>query len=109
MISRHWNGLCKRESADRYVEHLERETFPQLAALPGFVRASILRRELAAGTDFQVVTLWQSLAAIETFAGQDVDSAVVPASVQAMMLSYDRRVAHYEAVHTFPATEGRAV
>jgi len=24
------------------------------------------------------------------------------------MLSYDRRVAHYEVVHTFPATEGRA-
>ena len=104
MISRHWNGLCKRDAADRYVEHLERETFPQLAALPGFIRASILRRELAAGTDFQVVTLWESLAAIEAFAGQDVHTAVVPASVQAMMLSYDRKVAHYEVVRTFPAT-----
>ena len=107
MISRHWNGLCKRDSADRYVEHLERETVPQLAALPGFIRASILRRELAAGTDFQVVTLWESLAAIEAFAGQDVDAAVVPASVQAMMLRYDRKVAHYEVVRTFPATPER--
>src|SRR6184192_1102685 len=105
MISRHWNGLCKRDAADRYVEHLERETLPQLSALPGFIRASILRRELAAGTDFQVVTLWESLAAIEAFAGQDVDAAVVPASVQAMMLSYDRKVAHYEVVRTFPAFE----
>ena len=108
MISRHWNGLCKRDAADRYVEHLERETFPQLAALPGFIRASILRRELAAGTDFQVVTLWESLVAIEAFAGQDVHTAVVPASVQAMMLSYDRKVAHYEVVRTFPAFEERA-
>jgi heme-degrading monooxygenase HmoA len=108
VISRHWNGLCKRDSADRYVEHLERQTFPQLAALPGFVRASILRRDLAAGTDFQVVTLWQSLAAIEAFAGKDIDTAVVPASVQAMMQRYDRKVAHYEVVHTFPATEERA-
>jgi len=108
MISRHWNGLCKRDAADRYVEHLERESVPQLAALPGFIRASILRRGLAAGTDFQVVTLWESLAAIEAFAGQDVDAAVVPASVQAMMLSYDRKVAHYEVVRTFPAFEERA-
>ena len=69
--------------------------------------ARILRRELAAGTDFQVVTLWESLAAIEAFAGQDVDTAVVPASVQAMMLSYDRKVAHYEVVRTFPATPER--
>ena len=103
MISRHWKGLCKRASADRYVEHLESETFPQLLTLPGFIRATILRRELAAGTEFQVVTLWQSLAAIEAFAGQDLETAVVPASARAMMISYDRRVAHYEVVHSFPA------
>ena len=108
MISRHWRGLCKREEADRYVEHLTRETFPQLAALPGFVRATILRRELAAGTEFQVVTVWQSLAAIEAFAGQSVEVAVVPASVQAMMLSHDHSVAHYEIAHTFSQQPGEA-
>ena len=88
MISRHWKGLCKRELADRYVEHPKLETFPQLADLPGFVRATILRRIVPAGTEFQVVTLWQSLGAIEAFAGRDVGVAVVPQSVQAMMLSY---------------------
>ena len=101
MISRHWKGLCKRADADRYVEHLKCETFPQVAALPGFVSATILRRELAGGTEFQVVTVWQSLAAIEAFAGQNVEAAVVPTAVQAMMVSYDHRVTHYEVAHTF--------
>ena len=108
MISRHWKGLCKREDADRYVEHLKRETFPQLATLPGFVRATILRRELADGTEFQVITVWQSLAAIEAFTGRSVALAVVPAAVQAMMVSYDQSVAHYEVAHTFPAQRGGA-
>jgi heme-degrading monooxygenase HmoA len=108
MISRHWKGLCKREEANRYVEHLQRETFPQLATLPGFVRATILRRELAAGTEFQVVTVWQSLAAIEAFAGQNVEVAVVPASVQAMMVNYDRSVTHYAVAHTFSGERGGA-
>jgi len=103
MISRHWKGIAKRELADRYVGHLERETFPQLASLPGFIRATVLRRELAAGTEFQVVTLWDSLGSIEAFAGIDVDAAVVPPEVQAMMVNYDRSVAHYEIVHVFPA------
>lgn len=101
MISRHWKGLCKRDDADRYVEHLKRETFPQLASLPGFVCATILRRELAGGTEFQIVTVWQSLAAIEAFAGRDVEVAVVPTSVQAMMVSYDHSVTHYDVAHTF--------
>jgi len=108
MISRHWKGLCKREDADRYVEHLKRETFPQLATLPGFVRATILRRELADGTEFQVITVWQSLAAIEAFAGRSVELAVVPAAVQAMMVRHDQSVVHYEVVHTLPAQRGGA-
>jgi heme-degrading monooxygenase HmoA len=99
MISRHWKGLCKPEFADRYVEHLKAETFPQLVGLPGFVRATLLRRVLPRGVEFQVVTLWQSLAAIEAFAGEDVERAVVPESVQAMMLRYDHRVAHYEIAY----------
>jgi len=48
------------------------------------------------------ITLWQSLNAIEAFAGRDVEVAVVPQSVQAMMVSYDRSVAHYEVAHTVP-------
>ena len=105
MISRHWKGLCKPEFADQYVEHLRVETFPQLARLPGFVRATILRRILPGGVEFQVVTLWRSLAAIEAFAGGDVELAVVPEPVQAMMLSYDQRVAHYEIAYAFPLSQ----
>ena len=69
MISRHWKGIARREFADGYVDHLRCETFPQLAVLPGFIRASILRREVPDGIEFQVVTLWDSLSAIEVFAG----------------------------------------
>jgi hypothetical protein len=103
MISRHWKGIVKREFADRYVDHLERETFPELASLAGFIRATVLRRELAAGTEFQVVTLWDSLKSIEAFAGVDVDAAVVPPEVRAMMVNYERSVAHYEIVNVFSA------
>jgi hypothetical protein len=43
------------------------------------------------------------LSAIEAFAGRDIEVAVVPQSVQAMMLSYDHSVAHYDVAHTFSA------
>ena len=98
MISRQWRGLARSDCADAYVEHLRGETFPAIARLPGFVDASILRRSVAGGVEFLVVTQWASLEAIRAFAGADVEAAVVPRNVQDMMLDYDRTVRHFEVV-----------
>jgi heme-degrading monooxygenase HmoA len=88
--------------AESYLRHLQRDTFPQLAVIPGFVRASVLRREVEAGTEFQVVTIWESLSAVRAFAGPDLEAAVVPPAVDAMMVHYDQRVVHYEVADTYP-------
>ena len=98
MISRQWRGIAKNADADRYVSHLREETFPELAKISGFVRASILRRSVEEGVEFRIVTTWESLEAIQKFAGQDPGQAVVPEKVQEMMVTYDRRVDHYEVV-----------
>jgi heme-degrading monooxygenase HmoA/uncharacterized damage-inducible protein DinB len=95
-ISRHWRGLCKRERAEAYVAHLQAETLPALAKIPGFVRASILKREVDRGTEFQIVTVWKSREAIQAFAGPDLEAAVVPAVVRDMMVEFDERVRHYD-------------
>jgi heme-degrading monooxygenase HmoA len=98
MISRHWKGIVKSGCADAYIAHLERETFPSLRRVPGFIDASILRRETEEGTEFQIVTVWQSLDAIRGFAGPDVTAAVVPDAAQTLMVTYDRAAVHYEIV-----------
>jgi heme-degrading monooxygenase HmoA len=98
MISRQWRGVARESEADRYVSHLRAETFPQLSAIRGFIDASILRRDTEEGVEFLIVTRWESIEAIQKFAGADVDRAVVPEKVQAMMVRYDQTVAHYEVV-----------
>jgi heme-degrading monooxygenase HmoA len=101
MISRHWQGIARREDADRYIAHLKSDTFPRLASLAGFIRATILRREVAEGTQFQVITVWESIEAIRAFSGSDAESAVVPPAAQAMMVEFDRRAVHYEIAFDF--------
>jgi len=101
MISRHWKGVAKPEEADRYIRHLQDDTFPKLAKIDGFIRVSILRRSTAEGTEFLIVTTWRSLEAIRQFAGESAQTAVVPPKVQAMMVDYDREVAHYEIVQEY--------
>lgn len=98
MISRHWRGLAKPDRSEDYIDHLRKDTFPKLRMLAGFVDASILQRRLASGIEFIVVTRWQSLTAIEAFAGRNSDTAVVPDNVQEMMVDYDLSVRHYTVI-----------
>ena len=42
--------------------------------------------------------VWDSLEPIRQFAGEDIKSAVVPAVVRGMMVSFDAWVRHYELV-----------
>jgi heme-degrading monooxygenase HmoA len=101
MISRNWRGVARAQEADNYVRHLQNETFPQLARIPGFMSASILRRPIAEGVEFVIVTTWESMDSIRQFAATPEDVAVVPPAVQAMMVEYDSNVAHYEIVDTY--------
>lgn len=98
MISRQWRGVARSDRAAKYEDHLRTDTFPKLRRLPGFLDASILRRPTENGVEFLVVTTWESLGAIASFAGADVEAAVVPANVQSMMIEYDRRARHYEVL-----------
>ena len=98
MISRHWTGLAKPPHADEYVQHLHSETFPALARIPGFIDVSLMRRRLPHGVEFVVMTRWESLQAIQQFAGGDAETAVVPENVKRWMIGYDRRARHYEVV-----------
>jgi heme-degrading monooxygenase HmoA/catechol 2,3-dioxygenase-like lactoylglutathione lyase family enzyme len=104
VISRHWRGVTKPGRDQAYIDHLKADTFPKISAIPGFVSASILRRDRTDGCEFEIVTVWQSRAAIEAFAGRDIEAAVVPETAQAMLAEFDRCVRHFEIVDTVSRT-----
>ena len=100
-IARQWHGITKPGRAADYIHHLERETFPGLARIPGFVRASILKRHVGESVEFEVVTEWESLDSIHAFAGPDISVAVVPEAARALLSSFDEHVRHYEIERRF--------
>jgi heme-degrading monooxygenase HmoA len=75
-----------------------KKQFPICTNFRGFVSASILRRAVPKGIEFLIVTNWESLDAIQAFAGADAENAVVPPKVQELMVEYDDRVRHYQIV-----------
>jgi heme-degrading monooxygenase HmoA len=100
MISRHWTGIAKKNKAEEYVHHLREHTFPQLKDIEGFISASILKRDMQEGVEFLVITNWESIASIKTFAGPDAEIAVVPVTAQNMMIRFDRKARHYEIIES---------
>jgi len=100
MIERHWKGLAKPEKAQQYVGHLQNDTFKRLKKLDGFISARILKRIVAEGVEFLIITEWETPDAIGQFAGKDFDRAVVPDFVQNLMIRYDECVYHYEVSFT---------
>jgi heme-degrading monooxygenase HmoA len=98
MIARHWTGVTQKEKATEYIQHLQNVTFPKIKTIPGFIAAKILHRESKDGTEFVVITEWESIEAIKQFAGQDCSIAVVPQLVQEIMIRFDKEVKHYEVL-----------
>ena len=98
MIARVWHGSTKPLDAERYVAHLQENVIPALHAIDGFRGMQLLRRARGDRTDFTVITTWDSIEAIQRFAGADVEVAVVAPEAQAILTSFDRRAAHYDVV-----------
>ena len=100
MIERHWRGIARKESANEYIAHLRNDTFEEIKKINGFVSASILKRDLLDGVEFLVITKWETLEVIKQFAGEKIETAVVPKLVQDIMIKYDKNVRHYEVNFT---------
>lgn len=96
MIARVWQGRALPGKMEDYAEHLRRAVRPELEQLDGFKGLYLLRRDSAGDSEVLVLTLWDSLAAITAFAGDDPERAVVAPAAQAMFHSYDSLVKHFE-------------
>ncbi len=98
MIARTWRGETTLENAERYLQHLEASVLPELRDIQGFCGAYVLRKPSHEGFEFSIITLWQSMESIRSFAGERPEEAVVPASARALLSRYDKAVSHYDVL-----------
>jgi heme-degrading monooxygenase HmoA len=76
------------------MKHFQESVYPELRQLDGFREAYILRHKLDDGVELTVLTLWESMDAIRSFAGENVETAVVAPAAQAVLDSFDTTVTH---------------
>ena len=98
MVERHWKGLVKKDNKEDYIHHLTTDTFVSLNKMNGFLGSKLLTKETDEAIEFLVITLWESLESIKEFAGEDINTAVVPDHIEDLFIDYEFYVTHYDVV-----------
>jgi heme-degrading monooxygenase HmoA len=91
MIARMWRGWVATDRAAEYVADLTKTALAEYRQTPGNLTAQMWSRDLGDGrTEVVAASWWESLEAIEGFAGED--SAFAPDG----LLDKETTVSHYE-------------
>ena len=100
MITRIWHGWTTPDNAQLYEELLRTEVLTGIAArnIDGYRGVRLLRREADHEVAFITIMGFDSLDAVRTFAGDDYETAVVPAKARALLSRFDATSQHYETV-----------
>ena len=98
MIGRVWHGWTAPDQADAYEALLKAEIFPGIFAkqVEGFKRIELFRRDVGDEVEFVTIMWFTSWEAVKAFAGEDYETAYVPAAARAVLRRFDARSRHYE-------------
>ena len=99
MIARVWRGWTAKEDGDAYVEYLKATGMKESRETPGNRGVYVLRRSQGEREEFVTVTLWESLEAVASFAGDEVERAVFFPEDDRYLVERELSVAHYEIAH----------
>ncbi len=98
MIARIWRGWTRSWDADAYARYLTAETIPQCRAAPGNQAAYLLRRGDGDRTEFVQITMWDSLAAMRAFTGENDQQPQLPADDARFLIDGAPTITHYETI-----------
>jgi heme-degrading monooxygenase HmoA len=96
VIARIWHGRTPADKGDAYLAFLIERAVPDYKSVPGNKSVRILRRNDEGVSHFLIVTEWESRAAIESFAGADIDRAKYYPEDRGFLLDFEPTVTHYD-------------
>ena len=102
MIARTWTGVVRRADADAYADYIRETGFAEYGRTAGNRGAWMLRRDDGDRTEFVTLSMWDSVAAIKAFAGEDIEAAVLYPEDERYLVGGESSVAHYEVVDQVP-------
>lgn len=100
MIARIWHGATPASRGDAYLKYLRESGIKEYLATEGNRGVYVLRRKDRDRADFLLISLWDSIDAIQRFAGPDIERAVYYPRDKDFLLVFEPNVAHYNVLVT---------
>jgi hypothetical protein len=96
MIARLWKGWTTPENADAYERLLREKVLPDLQHIDGYRGGYILRQDGSDEVEFAVLNLFDSLEAVQAFAGPDYTVPVFEPEARLLLSKVEPIARHYE-------------
>lgn len=96
MIARIWRGLTKKENADVYWKFLTHNAEDDCRHTKGNHGVSVFRKITGDYAEFLFISFWESLEAVKTYAGDDIDKAHYFPEDLKYVIDPPTHVEHYE-------------
>jgi heme-degrading monooxygenase HmoA len=109
MIGRIWRGRTRAENLLRYRDYVERTGLADYRQTRGNRGALILTRKNGDEGEIITFSLWDSLDAIRTFAGEDETKAHYYPEDEQYLLEFTPTVEHYDVIGELDAPSAKRV
>src|SRR5579883_2430199 len=97
MIARLWKGWTTPANADAYERHLRDDLLPGLRQrIAGYQGGYVLRQDGSEEVEFVVLNLFDSLEAVQAFAGPDYTAATFEPEARRLLSKVEPIARHYE-------------
>lgn len=96
MIARHWRGWTTIQDADLYESLLKNKVLVGLRSIEGYRGGYVLRCEVSGEAEFVVINFFDSLEAVQRFAGPDYTVPVFEPEARRLLSRVEPSAAHYE-------------
>jgi heme-degrading monooxygenase HmoA len=96
VIARIWRGAVRTDDAAEYIEYVRRTGIEHYRSTPGNLGAWILHRTGDGATEIVAFSLWESMASVRSFAGDDPSRAVYYPEDDRFLIERGPTVEHYE-------------
>ena len=96
-IVRIWRGRTLASKADASEAYLLASGITRVRDTPGNLGVTVLRRADGEQTEFLVISIWESIEAIQRFAGKDYEKAVILDRDRDYLIEVEPNVRHDES------------
>lgn len=99
MIVRTWAGRTALEDGDAYERFMIECAAPDYASVEGLKKLYFTRRDEGDVAHFLLITIWESMAAVEAFAGADASKAKYYPEDDQYLLEKDAHARNHRLFH----------